>query len=114
MKVVVGSVVKGFALKTAVQEYPKNSGHKVIEVGCYDTSVSAKSSSIAERAARLLQDGEADIMGMSCCGSGTGMALAAGRFAETCAISAQSPRRDGCRRTAGCGARNRDAGAADA
>lgn len=90
MKVVVGSAVKGFALKTAVTEYLRNSGHEVIDVGCYDTSVFAKFPSIAERAARVLQSGEAE-MGILCCGSGTGMALAAGKFAGICAISAESP-----------------------
>lgn len=90
MRVVVGSVVKGFALKTAVKQYLEQNGHEVIDVGCHDTSVFAKFPSIAERAARVLQKGEAD-MGILCCGSGTGMALAAGKFAGVCAISAESP-----------------------
>lgn len=90
MRVVVGSVVKGFALKTAVKEYLENNAHEVVDVGCYDTSVFAKFPSIAERAASVLQRGEAE-MGILCCGSGTGMALAAGKFAGICAISAESP-----------------------
>jgi ribose 5-phosphate isomerase B len=90
MRVIVGSVVKGFALKTAVKQYLEQNGHEVIDVGCYDTSVFAKFPSIAERAADVLQKGEAE-MGILCCGSGTGMALAAGKFAGICAISAESP-----------------------
>jgi len=90
MKVAIGSVVKGFALKTAVKQYLENNGHEVVDVGCYDTAVFAKFPSIAERAARVLQKGEAEL-GVLCCGSGTGMALAAGKFAGICAISAESP-----------------------
>ncbi len=59
-------------------------------MGCYDTTVFAKFPSIAERAARVLQKGEAEL-GVLCCGSGTGMALGAGKFEGICAISAESP-----------------------
>lgn len=90
MKIVVGSVVKGFALKGAVKQYLEQNGHEVVDVGCRDTSVFAKFPSIAERAARVLQSREAD-MGVLCCGSGTGMALASGKFAGVCAIAAESP-----------------------
>lgn len=89
MKIVVGSVVKGFALKGAVKQYLEQNGHEVIDVGCCDTSVFAKFTSIAERAAKVLQDGGAEL-GVLCCGSGTGMALAAGKFRGICAISAES------------------------
>jgi ribose 5-phosphate isomerase B len=90
MKVVIGSVVKGFALKSAVKQYLEQNGHEVVDVGCYDTSVFAKFSSISERAAKVLQKGEAEL-GVLCCGSGTGMALGAGKFKGICAISAESP-----------------------
>ena len=90
MRVVIGSVVKGFALKSAVRNWLEQNGHEVVDVGCYDTSVFAKFPSIAERAARVLRDGGADL-GVLCCGSGTGMALASGKFAGICAISAESP-----------------------
>ncbi len=90
MRIVIGSVVKGFALKTAVKQWLEKAGHSVIDVGCNDTSVFVKFPSIAERAAHVLQKREADI-GVLCCGSGTGMALAAGKFAGICAISAESP-----------------------
>ncbi len=90
MKIVVGSVVKGFALKSVIKSYLEQNGHEVVDVGCYDTAVFAKFSSIAERAAKVLQDRNADL-GVLCCGSGTGMALASGKFAGICAISAESP-----------------------
>jgi ribose 5-phosphate isomerase B len=90
MRLVVGSVVKGFDLKQAVLNHLEKSGHEVIDVGCHDKSVFVKFPSIAERAARVLQQGKADL-GILCCGSGTGMALAAGKFRGLCAISAESP-----------------------
>lgn len=89
MRVVIGSVVKGFILKSAVKEWLEKNGHEVIDVGCYDTSTFVKFPSIGERAARVLQRGEADL-GVLCCGSGTGVALAAGKFRGICAVSAES------------------------
>ncbi len=90
MKVVVGSVVKGFALKSAIKKWLEQNGHGVIDVGCPDTSVFVKYPSIAERAAYVLRQGKA-ALGVLCCGSGTGMAMAAGKFAGIRAISAESP-----------------------
>jgi len=90
VKIVVGSVVKGFALKSAVKQYLEQNGHEVIDVGCHDTAIFAKFPSIAERAAKVLQDGKADL-GVLCCGSGTGMALCADKFRGVCAIAAESP-----------------------
>lgn len=90
MKIVAGSVVKGFALKSAVKQWLEQQGHEVVDIGCFDTSVFVKFPSIAERAARIIQQGEAEL-GVLCCGSGTGMALAAGKFRKICAISAESP-----------------------
>jgi ribose 5-phosphate isomerase B len=89
MRIVIGSVVKGFILKSAVKQHLEQQGHEVTDVGCPDTSVFVKFPSVAERAAKVLQDGEAD-MGVLCCGSGTGMALAAGKFRGICAIAAES------------------------
>ena len=90
MRIVIGSVVKGFALKSAINQWLEKAGHAVTDVGCPDTAVFVKFPSIAERAARVLQKGEADF-GVLCCGSGTGMTLAAGKFAGICAIAAESP-----------------------
>ena len=90
MRIVIGSVVKGFALKSAVRGYLEQNGYEVIDVGCYDMSVFAKFPSIAERAAKVLQDGGADL-GILSCGSGTGMALAIGKFSGICAVSCESP-----------------------
>jgi len=89
MRVVVGSVVKGFKLKTAIKKWLIEHGYQVVDVGCHDMAVFVKFPSIAERAARVLQQGEADF-GVLCCGSGTGMALAVGKFRGICAVSAES------------------------
>ena len=90
MKVVVGSAVKGFALKSAVTLWLESNGHDVVDVGCDDTSTFVKFPSIAERAARVLQQGEAEL-GVLCCGSGTGMTLAVGKYRDICAIAAETP-----------------------
>jgi len=90
MRVVIGSVVRGFALKSAVGQYLERNGHEVLDVGCYDTVAFAKFTSIAERAAKVLQDGEADL-GILCCGTGAGMALAAGKFKGISAVPCETP-----------------------
>ncbi len=89
MKVVMGSVVKGFALKTAIRQHLEAQGHEVIDVGCHDTSVFAKFPAIGERIAAALARGEAELA-ISCCGSGTGASLAAGKFKGVCAVSCES------------------------
>lgn len=89
MRVVVGSVVKGLKLKTAVKEWLEDKGYDVIDVGAHDFDTFIKFPSIAERAARVLQQGEAE-RGILCCGSGTGMGLAANKFSDVCAVSCES------------------------
>lgn len=89
MKVVMGSVVKGFALKTAIRKHLEAQGHEVIDVGCHDTSVFAKFPAIGERIAAALARGEAELA-INCCGSGTGASLAAGKFKGICAVSCES------------------------
>ncbi len=88
MRVVIGSPVKGFILKSAVGEWLADNGHQVIDVGALETEAFVKFPSVAERAAKVLQDGGADL-GVLCCGSGTGVALAAGKFAGICAVSCE-------------------------
>ena len=90
MRIVIGSVVKGFTLKTAVKQWLEEHGHEVIDVGALDTEVFVKFPSVGERAARVLQRGEADF-GVVICGSGTGASLATGKFRGICAVSCESP-----------------------
>ena len=89
MKVIVGSVVKGFALKEAVAKHLRTLGHEVIDVGCHGTAKFVKFPSIGQRVARALQEGVAPLA-INCCGSGTGASIAAGKYRGVCAVSCES------------------------
>ena len=89
MKVVVGSAVKGLTLKSAIAEWLEENEYEVVDVGAYGFDTFIKFPSVAERAAYVLQQGGAD-RAILCCGSGTGMALAAGKFRGVCAVSCES------------------------
>ena len=89
MRIAIGSVVKGFALKSVVKKHLEEAGYDVLDVGCYDTSVFIKYSSIGERIARALQTGQAELA-VNICGSGTGAALAAGKFRGVCAVTCET------------------------
>lgn len=89
MNVILGSVVKGFALKSAIAKHLSAQGHRVIDVGCHGTDVFVKFPSIGQRLAHALHEGQA-ALAISCCGSGTGAALAAGKFRGVCAVSCES------------------------
>ena len=89
MRIAVGSVVKGFGLKTAIAEHLSMLGHEVIDVGCYGTDEFAKFPSIGQRTAEALQQGRAELA-INCCGSGTGASIAAGKFRNVCAVSCES------------------------
>lgn len=89
MKVIVGSVVKGFALKEAVKKHLQGLGHEVIDVGCHETSRFVKYPSVGQRVARALQRKEAPLA-INCCGSGTGASIAVGKYRGVCAVSCES------------------------
>ncbi len=89
MRVAVGSVVRGYKLKTAIVRHLRGQGHEVVDAGCYGTELFAKFPSVGQRIARILQGGEAQLA-VNCCGSGTGAALAAGKFQGVCAVSCES------------------------
>jgi len=89
MKIIMGSVVKGFALKMAVKEHLERQGHEVIDVGCYQTDKFVKFPSIGQRVAEALQKGFAPLA-INCCGSGTGAAIATSTFKGVCAVSCES------------------------
>jgi ribose 5-phosphate isomerase B len=91
MKVIVGSVVKGFALKSAIKKHLVEQGHDVIDVGCHDTDQFVKFPAMGQRVAAALARGEAELA-INCCGSGTGASIAAGKFAGVCAVSCESVR----------------------
>jgi ribose 5-phosphate isomerase B len=89
MRVIVGSVVKGFALKNAIAKHLAAQGHDVVDVGCQGTDRFVKFPAVGQRIAAALQAGEA-ALAVSCCGSGTGASLAAGKFRGVCAVSCES------------------------
>ena len=61
MKIIVGSPVKGFNLKTAVVRHLTERGHEIVDIGCYETDRFVKYPSISERVAKALQDGVAEL-----------------------------------------------------
>jgi len=89
MKVILGSVAKGFKLKEAVKGHLAAQGHEVIDVGCPDAERFYTFPSVGERIARALQQGVAPLA-INCCGSGTGASIAAGKFRGVCAVSSES------------------------
>lgn len=89
MKVIMGSVAKGYGLKMPVRKHLEAQGHEVIDVGCHDTDTFYKFPSVAERVAKALQDGVADFA-INCCGSGTGAAICTNKYKGVCALSCES------------------------
>jgi ribose 5-phosphate isomerase B len=89
MKIIMGSAVKGFALKNAIKAHLENQGHEIIDVGCYKTDQFIKYTSTGERVAKALQDGVAEIA-INCCGSGTGASMSANKFKGVLACSCES------------------------
>ncbi len=89
MKVIMGSVAKGFGLKKTIKEYLEKKGYEVIDVGCYDTETFYKFPSVGERVAKALQDGIAQFA-INCCGSGTGASITTDKYKGVCALSCES------------------------
>ena len=89
MRIAMGSPVKGFELKQPVMEHLEAQGHEIIDVGCYETGQFVTYTSVAERLARVLQSGEAEL-GINICGSGTGATIMVNKFKGVCAASCES------------------------
>lgn len=89
MKIIVGSPVKGYKLKTIVSNYLSSIGHEIVDVGCYDTKEFVKYPAIGERVARALSDGVAELA-INFCGSGTGAAMSANKFSGVLACACES------------------------
>jgi len=89
MKIIVGSPVRGFRLKTAVVRYLTERGHEIVDVGCYGTESFVKYPCIGERVAKALQEGVAEIA-LNFCGSGTGAAISANKFSGVLACACES------------------------
>ena len=89
MKIIIGSPVKGFALKTALIKHLTGKGHEIVDVGCYETDQFVKYTCIGERVAHALQNGVAEIA-INVCGSGTGAAISINKFAGVLACACES------------------------
>jgi ribose 5-phosphate isomerase B len=89
MKIIMGSVAKGFGLKMPIRKHLEAQGHDIIDVGCYDTDTFTKFPSVAERVAKALQDGVAEFA-INCCGSGTGASICTNKYRGVCALSCES------------------------
>ncbi len=89
MKIIMGSAVKGLALKTAIKTHLEKQGHAIIDVGCFNADRFIKYSSVGERVAKALQDGVAEIA-INCCGSGTGASMSVSKFKGVLGCSCES------------------------
>jgi ribose 5-phosphate isomerase B len=89
MKVIMGSVAKGYGLKMPIRAHLEAQGHEVIDVGCYDADRFYKFPSVAERVAKALADGLAPFA-INCCGSGTGASICTNKYKGVCAVSCET------------------------
>lgn len=89
--VVIGCVVKGFDLKSAIQEHLTAQGHNVIDLGCFDKSEFVEYTSIGEAIARALHDGDADF-GIICCNFGCSACTGVSKFKGVIAFASESVR----------------------
>ena len=89
MKIAMGAVAKGFALKEAVKAHLAELGHEILDLGCHDTDRFYKYPSAGQRVAEALQSGTAEL-GINICGSGTGANIMVNKFKGVCAASCES------------------------
>lgn len=86
MKIVIGADHGGFELKEHVRDALAAHGHEVTDVGTF-TEESVDYPPIAERAARMVADGEVE-RGILVCGSGNGVAIVANKVHGVRAVNA--------------------------
>jgi len=89
MKIIMGSAVKGLALKTAIKTHLEKQGHEIIDQGCFNADCFIKYNSVGERVAKALQDGVAELA-INCCGSGTGASMSVSKFKGVLGCSCES------------------------
>jgi len=86
MKIAVGSDHAGYHLKEHVKGALGAAGHDVLDVGT-SSAESVDYPAFAERAARLVADGEVD-RAVLACGSGVGVSIVANKVAGVRAVNA--------------------------
>jgi ribose 5-phosphate isomerase B len=89
MVIAIGSDHAGFHLKEHVRGMLEAHGHEVLDVGT-ETPESVDYPAFAERAARLVADGDAD-RAVLACGSGVGVAIVANKIPGIRAVNAHDP-----------------------
>ncbi len=89
MRIAMGAVAKGYALKEAVKAHLQRRGHEIVDLGCHDADQFYKFPSAGQRVAEALQSGKADL-GINICGSGTGANITVNKFKGVCAVCCES------------------------
>ena len=79
----------GYELKEPLIAELVAAGHEVIDMGTYDTT-RVDFPRFADKVAQAVSSGELD-MGVLVCGTGLGMALAAGRYPDVRAVALSEP-----------------------
>ncbi len=88
-RIVIGSDKSGFTLKEHLVKYLAGLGYAVEDVGTKDIANFQPYFQVAPKAAKKLQDGEAD-RALLVCGTGAGMCVVANKFPGVHAVAAES------------------------
>ena len=89
--IAIGAVVKGFKLKSAIQEHLTRQGHQVLDVGCFDTDSFVEYTAVGEAVAHALYAGLADF-GIMCCNFGCSACTGISKFQGIIAFASESIR----------------------
>ncbi len=79
MRIALGSDHAGYELKTLLKSSLESSGHDVIDLGTDSSSDPVDYPDFGAAVGRSVASGEADL-GVACCGSGIGIAMAANKI----------------------------------
>lgn len=79
MKLILGSDKTGYQLREAIYAALNESGYDITVLGPKNEDEAALFYEVAPMAAKLIQNGEAELA-ILCCGTGMGMAQVAGKF----------------------------------
>lgn len=79
MRVAFGTDHGGLALRESILEAVREAGHEAIDLGAYELDASDDYPDYAVRVGQAVQNGAAE-RGIAVCGSGVGVAMAAGKL----------------------------------
>lgn len=89
-RIAMGSVTKGFNLKTDLKTHLEEDGYTIVDVGCYNAEEFVSYTSVGEAVAHCLHSGDADF-GIIICNFGTSGTVGSSKFQSVCAINCESP-----------------------